>query len=181
MRACWHGSRLIASTTPSIWCGATVVRSSTVPSRTGRNAGSPPSVTPGATCSGSHRTEPSSSATPPPARLPLFRSFVHDIRLSSTLRGRRHYRALKAGRLPRRERRSDPIRPSKEQESRMIDRHPRRGGPAVRAAGEVGLLVSVVAGLIVAAGAAPALAGVPPQTGPSGALALAQAIAAPST
>jgi len=58
---------------------------------------------------------------------------------------------------------------------------PRRGGSAVRAAGEVGLLVSVVAGLIVAAGATPALAGVTPQTGPSGALAIAQAIAAPST
>ena len=57
----------------------------------------------------------------------------------------------------------------------------RRRGSAVRAAGEVGLLVSLVAGLIVAVGAAPALAGVTPQTGPSGALAIAQAIAAPST
>lgn len=63
----------------------------------------------------------------------------------------------------------------------MIGRHPRPGGSAVRAAGKVGLLISLVAGLIVAAGAAPALAGVTPQTGPSGALALAQAIAAPST
>jgi hypothetical protein len=51
----------------------------------------------------------------------------------------------------------------------------------VRAAGEVGLTVSLVAGLIVAVGAAPALAGVTPQTGPTGALAIAQAIAAPST
>jgi hypothetical protein len=63
----------------------------------------------------------------------------------------------------------------------MTGRQQRRRGSAVRAAGEVGLLVSLVAGLIVAVGAAPALAGVTPQTGPSGALAIAQAIAAPST
>jgi hypothetical protein len=63
----------------------------------------------------------------------------------------------------------------------MFGRQQRRGGSAVRAACEVGLLLSVVAGLIVAAGAVPALAGVTPQTGPSGALAIAQAIAAPST
>jgi len=63
----------------------------------------------------------------------------------------------------------------------MIGRRQRRRGSAVRAAGEVGLLVSLVAGLIVDVGAAPALADVTPQTGQSGALAIAQAIAAPST
>src|SRR5260370_25627643 len=63
----------------------------------------------------------------------------------------------------------------------MIGRQQRRRGSAVRAAGEVGLLVSLGAGLIVAVGAGPALAGITPETGPSGALAIAQAIAAPST
>ncbi|HEY2667551.1 MAG TPA: choice-of-anchor L domain-containing protein, partial [Actinomycetota bacterium] len=45
----------------------------------------------------------------------------------------------------------------------------------------MGLLVSFVAGLILAVEGTPALAGVTAQTGPSGALAIAQAIAAPST
>ena len=40
----------------------------------------------------------------------------------------------------------------------MIGRQQRRRGSAVRAAGEVGLLVSLVAGLIVDVGATPALA-----------------------
>ncbi|TMK50444.1 MAG: hypothetical protein E6G66_07500 [Actinobacteria bacterium] len=63
----------------------------------------------------------------------------------------------------------------------MTGRQQRRRWSAVRAAGEVGLVVSLVAGLIVAVGAAPALAGVTPQTGPGGAMAIAQAIAARST
>src|SRR5467141_519678 len=63
----------------------------------------------------------------------------------------------------------------------MTGTQQRRRGSAVRAAGEAGLLVSLVAGLTLAVGAAPALAGVTPQTGPSGALAIAQAIAGRST
>ena len=63
----------------------------------------------------------------------------------------------------------------------MIGRQQQRRASATRAAGEVGLLISLVAGLIMATGATPAVVDVTPQTGPSGALAIAQAIAAPST
>jgi hypothetical protein len=60
----------------------------------------------------------------------------------------------------------------------MIGNKRQRRDSAVRAAGQVALLISLVSGLTVAIGAAPALADVTPQTGPSGALAIAQAIAA---
>jgi hypothetical protein len=62
----------------------------------------------------------------------------------------------------------------------MVCNKQQRRRSAVRAAGQVALLVSLVSGLTVAIGTAPALADVIPQTGPSGALAIAQAIAAPS-
>src|SRR3979411_1058196 len=75
----------------------------------------------------------------------------------------------------------DPPPDPREQEPCMIGREQQRRGSLVRAAGRVGLVVSLVSGLVAAMGAAPALADVTPQTGPNGALAIAQAMAAPST
>jgi hypothetical protein len=63
----------------------------------------------------------------------------------------------------------------------MIGNERRRPGSFVQATGRVGLVLSLASGVMVAIGAVPALADVTPRTGPNGALAIAQAIAAPST